>query len=657
MYRNLWIALALVAGAANAPGQERRSRIDVDHYVINAEINLNTQTLAAKVAVRFIPLDDNVTTATFELNNALNVSRVVDDGGRQIPASRSQQDFTVRLNFDQPLVKGKPVTVTFDYDGRLAGNEDSPVYAIKFAAIHNDYAYLMYPARWFPISGYTTDRYSAEMNITVAAGNKVVASGLETSRPSGDKIVYSFRFDEPSFPGSLAVVRGEPVKVSESGVMTTVFFRGGEQAMANVYGQETGKIMTYFTGVFGLPPYANLTLVETENGAPNGYAAPGVIFLSSRAIGHDVGTKLMSNQISRQWWQVLLSPATRNHLWLSNGFAAYSELLYSEHTNGPGALETQFRDVAVEALTVDNVPIIQASRLEDYSPELWALTGSKGAAVLNMLRFVLGDAKFFESIKEYVKNHAWKSVTTEDFRKAAESVSQQNLGYFFIEWIESSGAPEFKMDYTIFRTQKGFRVMGKVAQDLDTFRMPVELKIETEGNPEEKRVEVVGTSSEFSVDTFGKPKTVLIDPNNRLMRYSNAMRVAVSIRRGEQFAEISEFGEALKEYQKALETQRNSSLAHYRIAEVFFLQNNYQSAANEFREVLNGDLEPKWTEVWSHINLGKIFDITGQRDRAVNEYQLAQRTRDNTQNAQDEAAKYLKKPYERQRSSDALDER
>ena len=657
MYRNLWIALALVAGAANAPGQERRSRIDVDHYVINAEINLNTQTLAAKVAVRFIPLDDNVTTATFELNNALNVSRVVDDGGRQIPASRSQQDFTVRLNFDQPLVKGKPVTVTFDYDGRLAGNEDSPVYAIKFAAIHNDYAYLMYPARWFPISGYTTDRYSAEMNITVAAGNKVVASGLETSRPSGDKIVYSFRFDEPSFPGSLAVVRGEPVKVSESGVMTTVFFRGGEQAMANVYGQETGRIMTYFTGMFGLPPYANLTLVETENGAPNGYAAPGVIFLSSRAIGHDVGTKLMSNQISRQWWQVLLSPATRNHLWLSNGFAAYSELLYSEHTNGPGALETQFRDVAVEALTVDNVPIIQASRLEDYSPELWALTGSKGAAVLNMLRFVLGDAKFFESIKEYVKNHAWKSVTTEDFRKAAESVSQQNLGYFFIEWIESSGAPEFKMDYTIFRTQKGFRVMGKVAQDLDTFRMPVELKIETEGNPEEKRVEVVGTSSEFSVDTFGKPKTVLIDPNNRLMRYSNAMRVAVSIRRGEQFAEISEFGEALKEYQKALETQRNSSLAHYRIAEVFFLQNNYQSAANEFREALNGDLEPKWTEVWSHINLGKIFDITGQRDRAVNEYQLAQRTRDNTQNAQDEAAKYLKKPYERQRSSDALDER
>ena len=160
---------------------------------------------------------------------------------------------------------------------------------------------------------------------------------------------------------------------------------------------------------------------------------------------------------------------------------------------------------------------------------------------------------------------------------------------------------------------------------------------------------MVGTSSEFSVDTFGKPKNIVIDPNNRVLRFSNQMRVAVAIRRGEQFAELSEFGEALKEYQKALETARNSSLAHYRIAEVFFLQNNYQSAANEFREVLNGDLEPKWTEVWAHINLGKIFDITGQRERAVNEYNQAIRTKDNTQGAQEEAAKYLKTPYERQR--------
>ena len=644
--------LLLLAGSVRASAQERRNRIRVVAYAIDAEVSPNTQSLSAKATVQFVPLDDNSTAATFELNNALNVSRVVDAAGKQIPASRNQQDFTVRLNFEAPLAKGRPVSVTFYYDGRLSGQEDSPVYGIKFAAIHPDFAFLMYPARWFPVSGYTIDRFAANVRVTVPMGYTVVASGLDTRTASGDKTAYEFKFERPSFPGSFAVVKGNPVKVQSEGVTTSLYFRGAEAGMAQHYGEETGKEMSYFTGMFGLPPYANLTVIETEEGAPNGYAAPGLLFLNPRGIGREPNGRLLANEISRQWFEELVSPASRNHLWLTNGLAAYSELLWTEHAAGAGAMESQMHDVMVEALTIDNVPIIQAARLEDYSPELWALTGSKGAAVMNMLRYVMGDDKFFRALKQYAQNFSWKSALTDDFRKIASDVSGQDLGYFFIQWIESSGAPEFKLDYTIYRTQKGFRVMGKIAQDLDTFRMPVVLKIETEGNPEEKKVDVVGTSSEFSVDTFGKPKNVVIDPAEQVLRYSIDVRVAVAIRRGEQFAELNEFGEALKEYQKALETNRTSSLAHYRIAEVFFLQNNYQSAANEFREVLNGDLIPKWTEVWAHIHLGMIFDITGQRERAVNEYNLAVRTKDNTQNAQEEAGKYLKTPYERQRRAE-----
>jgi aminopeptidase N len=650
--RSACITLLLLAVAASA--QERKSRIDVEAYTIDADINQRTQSLAAKAAVRFTPLDDNVSSVAFELNSALNVSKVTDEQNRQIPASRSQQDFSVHLNFNEALQKGKAVTVTFFYDGRLSGQEDSPVYGIKFASIQNDFAYLMYPARWFPVSGYTTDRYSALINVTVAKGSKVLGSGIDTSQATGDKITYTFKFDRPSFPGSIAVVKDEPAaRVNSEGVTTALYFRDGEKAMANAVGQEVGKIMTHFTGLFGIPPYANLTFVETENGAPNGYAAPGLVFLNPRGIGKDVNAKLLANQISRQWWGTLLSPANRNHLWLSNGLASYSDMLYLAHVNGPASLENEMRDASVEALTIDNVPVIQAARLEDYSPELLALTGSKGASVLHMLRSVTGDEKFLQTLKDFAAQNPWKSVTTDDFKAAAEKASAQNLGYFFIQWIESSGAPEFKLEYTIFRTQKGFRAMGKIAQDLDTFRMPVDLKIETEGNPEQKRVEVMGTSSEFSVDTFGKPKNISLDPDNRVLRFSNQMRVAVAIRRGEQFAEISEFGDALKEYQKALEANRTGSLAHYRIGETFFLQGNYQAAANEFREALNGDLQPKWVEVWSHINLGNIFDITGQRERAVNEYKQAERTKDNTQGALEQAAKFLKAPYERKKKTES----
>lgn len=646
------LRLILCAAALVCPvtAQDRRSRIDVEHYTIDAEINGKTQSLTARVAVRFIPLEAGVTNAVFELNNALNVSKVTDQKGTMLTATRTQSDFTIRVAFPQPLEKGAPATITFAYDGHLTGAEDSPIYGIKFAAIHDDFSFLLYPARWFPVSGYTTDRFSADLNITVAQGNQVVASGNGTPRPAGDKTVYSFQFAKASFPGSIGISRTAVLKQPADGLTTYLYFRGAEANMTRVYGEETAKMVNHFTGLFGIAPYANLTVFETEANAPNGYSAPGVIFLSPRAIGHEVNNRVLPNQVSRQWWGTEVSAGTRNHLWLENGLAAYSEALWSEHLTGVSALESQMKAASIEALTVDNIPVVQEARLEDYSPEMWALSASKGAQVLNMLRYVIGDEKFFQTLKLFAQQFAWKSAITEDFRKVAEQVSGQDLKWFFIEWIESSGAPEFKLEYTIFRTTKGFRVQGKVSQDLDTFRMPVDIKIETEGNPEEKRVEVVGTSSEFSIDTFGKPKTVTIDPNGRLLRYSSQVRVNVAIRRGEQFAEISEFAEAIKEYQKALETARTSSLAHYRIAEVFFLQNNYQSAANEFRETLNGDLDPKWVEVWAHISLGKIFDITGQRERAVNEYEQGRRTRDNTQGAQDEIAKLIRTPYERKKS-------
>src|SRR5258708_23395245 len=108
MSERIYITLLLLAVAAHA--QERKTRIDIDSYIIDADINQRTQSLAAKAAVRFTPLGDNTSSVAFELNNALNVSKVLDDQNRQVPSSRSQQDFTIHLNFNQPLEKCKPVT-------------------------------------------------------------------------------------------------------------------------------------------------------------------------------------------------------------------------------------------------------------------------------------------------------------------------------------------------------------------------------------------------------------------------------------------------------------------------------------------------------------------------------------------------------------------
>jgi tetratricopeptide (TPR) repeat protein len=193
----------------------------------------------------------------------------------------------------------------------------------------------------------------------------------------------------------------------------------------------------------------------------------------------------------------------------------------------------------------------------------------------------------------------------------------------------------------------GFRVTGEISQDLDLFRMPVDLRIDTDGRTENKRIEVVGTNSPFTIETFGRPRRISVDPDHRVLTNSSDVKLRSSILRGQAMQQQGDLSGALTEFNKALDLNKNSSLAHYRIAEVFFFQRNYQSSANAYRAALDGDGDPRWTEVWSRIQLGKIFDITGQRERAVGQYRQAMQTNDNTFGALEEARKYLQKAYER----------
>src|SRR6202007_274335 len=80
-----------------------------------------------------------------------------------------------------------------------------------------------------------------------------------------------------------------------------------------------------------------------------------------------------------------------------------------------------------------------------------------------------------------------------------------DLRGFFAQWLNSTGVPEFALEYVVYRTPKGFRVVGKVKQPLDTFRMPVDLRIDTEGNPELKTIDVIGTESGFPAETLCRP--------------------------------------------------------------------------------------------------------------------------------------------------------
>jgi hypothetical protein len=230
-----------------------------------------------------------------------------------------------------------------------------------------------------------------------------------------------------------------------------------------------------------------------------------------------------------------------------------------------------------------------------------------------------------------------------------EETTPANVQSFFAQWINSTGIPEFNITYTIYRTKTGFRIDGRVKQNLDFFHMPVEIEVQTEGNPEFKTIEVSGTDSSFTTEVFGRPKPggIVLDPHNYILKSNVQVRVRAIIARGEALAEQGRYYDAIQQYQQALDQQKDNALAEFRMAEAFFYQKNYSAAANAFRDSLDGNIDPsfKWVEVWAHVYLGKVYDIAGDRARAVNEYSKAQQTNDDTGGAQDEAKKYLAQPY------------
>ena len=824
LLRTATTALLLACPFALFAGQDKPpvEPIDITAYVIDAQVNPATHMLTAQARVTFTanqPSD----AAVFELHGALQVTQVLDASGAALNGERGA-NATVRVTPAQPLVAGQSYTWTFSYKGALTGAEGGPVEGLKLASIGNNtesaisdtapaaaasnlattatapakgaptppaaapaktaapaaaapddsISYLLYAGRWFPMVGYTTDRFTAEMHVYVPAGYTVIGSGAtrggnlagttvsteqahreaaapasqagpgepelqrrgnaateapttasEARRKSGTSVAtddeetgrppvtahpsksapktppktlsaapakrtttrpatrreraaaaaaaakamqttpppapssaalalpggqeFDFSWTKPGFPGTLIIAKFLPPVTEAGSPNIRVYTTDAHKASAAAYADTANREFAFFSSTFGLAESSRLNIVELPDDTVPAAWAPEIAAIAGSRLSNKADYRLLANTMAHQWWGSEISPATLNDTWITNGMARYGELLYVEDQNGKAALQSAVLDVSAGALAYDTIPLATAGRLPVFSPEFQSMTLEKGAMVFHMLRWEVGDDSFLKIVREALSQYTDKGIGTPQFEKLAEAQSQQQLTAFFSEWLDGTGAPQFVNKYAVYRlgNDKGFRTIGTIDQDLDLFNMPVDLRIETEGKTENKRVDVEGSNSQYVVDTFGIPRHVQIDPDNWILKNSPDMLVRIAILKGQQLVGEGDLTGALAEYQKALAANSASSLANYRVAELLFTQRNYQSAANAYRDALRGDGEPGWTQVWSHIALGKIFDVTGQRDRAVNEYRQALQTNDNTAGALNEARLYLKTAYKR----------
>src|SRR5579862_6801708 len=192
---------------------QQKPTIDITGYTINAQLSPADHKLSATAQVTFTALN-NTDTAIFELHGALKVEKVATTANLPLSGERGP-NATVIVTPTTPLVKGQQYTWVFTYDGMLSGDAGSPVENLTLAQVGDPVSYLLYAGRWFPMVGYMTNRFTADIHITLPAGYRVIGSGPTTSSPAEGGEQHNFHWGKAGFPGTIIAGKfGAPVNAA-----------------------------------------------------------------------------------------------------------------------------------------------------------------------------------------------------------------------------------------------------------------------------------------------------------------------------------------------------------------------------------------------------------------------------------------------------------
>src|SRR5229473_858131 len=437
-----------------------------DHYDVSATLDTIGQSISATAKIDFKAVEAS-STVRVELHPNLVVKEIKGPDGKPLTFERDNQNSLILIaHLPTPIATAGHVTLTYTYSGLLVNEENSPVPGVRAALINKDGAYLLLPARWFPLTNFPSNRYTATFRLNVPDVFAVAGTG-KASAPSpmpgkntveGGRLLYTFECKSLASHGTFVVGNLQLNPKQAEGINVAVYAPRAASANAQNFAESVARSAIVFSDMFGPIPDPSFTLIQIPDGTLRDFAAPGVLLLSQHIWDPKASDRTIARLVASQWWGIQVLPATPGDVWISDGLARYSEALYAEQNAGKEAGLRAVDEFAVGALMYeDAAPIAQAARLAPYSPDYRSVVMNKGAMLFHMLRA------------------------------------------FFAQWLNSTGVPEFSLEYVVYRTPKGFRIVGKIKQPLDTFRMPVDLRIDTEGNPEQKTIDVIGTESGFTV--------------------------------------------------------------------------------------------------------------------------------------------------------------
>jgi tetratricopeptide (TPR) repeat protein len=653
---------------------------DVTDYRIEAQIFPDQNRLQVVADVTFTPLTDT-RTIIFELNGSLKVENIEKPGAVQNQKSKTQalgvnpqsritfiQDQVgvseigpnVRIDLGEVVPANQPITLRFKYGGVLTTPQGGPLLAKRLAYIGDRYGYLMYASRWFPFHDYAADRATAD--ITISLPKEFTVVGYSDTPPVQIQ-PGRFRFVQlkPSLIGNFAYSNyflNRNFRFLDYEI--TFYINPGSENLLSSYGELIGKCLDFYTKQYGRPDQEKrYFVIQSDDETLDFYSAPGMVFISDRFFEqqNQITQERLPREIAYQWWGFTVGLKSFDDAWLSQGLAEFSSLEFREVGASEAKIEEIRRELLEKALAFEQVAsLLRApSTLDDTSTAYQYIMFAKGAFVFRLLRETLGKERFDLLLRSYLENFRGKNASIEDFENLTSKIAGQPMRYFFARWVESTGAPEFMVDYIILRTKdKKFITRGTVRQNYSNLRLSVDIQLIAEGEtkPLIQTVMIEDTSADFNIESETKPVAVVIDPKFKLLRISDELRVSALARRGIELFKEGSLADAQQQLEAALKLDRSNTWVYYNLGLIYLEQRNYDLAIDNFKVITQGDREsarPQWIYVWSFIKLGNAYDAKGDRTRAVDAYKRAIDVGDNYDNAQEAAKKYMAEPYDPRR--------
>jgi aminopeptidase N len=640
--------------------QSGRSRFDVTSYKIEAQLFPSEHMLRAGADVTLTPLDAT-RSVIFELNGSLKIEAIERNGK---PLTNFVQDAvgvgdlgpSVRIDLGEVVPANQPVTLRFRWSGALQSPEGGPLATKRLAYVGTEGSYLMYAARWFPFHDYAADRATGEIGLTVPVGTQVTGYSDEpisqTPMPKDGGTRFRFVYKQPSLIGNIVAGPYITRNLKFGNYELQFFAKPGSEGRIEDYAELMGKALQFYTQQYGQPAFGTKFVVaQIDDESLDAYSAPGMEFLASKLFdpSRPAPEDRLQREVAYQWWGQTVGLKSFDDAWISQGMAEWSGFSLREQTLTGGQLDAAQREMQERALTFEQTASIARapSALDDQSSAYQSIVFYKGAMVLRMLRETIGADKFSQLLRTFFEQYRGKSASIDDFEKLTSQVAGKNMRYFFAQWVEGTGVPEFTVEYQIIRTRSGkFRARGTVKQNFDTLRMPVEVMLRAESGNSTTVLRMEDKSEDFDFESNGSPLEVIVDPNNKILRMSDELRVAVVARRGIEQLKEGQYAEAQQQLEAALKLDKSNSWVYYNLGLLFLEQRNWNLALDNFKAALDGSLRPSWLEAWAHIKLGNTYDAKGDRARAVNEYNKAIDTGISYDNAPAVAKRYLATPFD-----------